>query len=402
MRNRKTWQAGRKASAPPATPGYGTEDQDHPAHQKPPRVPKEASLRAAVEKKAAKCMAIATHMLGKTASSQMIEDQALDLLDMPDAQLDATFARFGGDFFGFDEMLDEEVIEDEAFPVEDEGLEELLAQDEEVMVEETMSPAMAMFDEMDTDSDGFITADDWTGSKAVFASIDTDGDGIVAREEVVAAFGGKKVQADQDITAEERKMLAEMEAEAAKKSEDEDEEAEEDSDKEASDKDAGCEKLPEGPMRDNCEGKKDEGKKDEGKKEEKKAADDEEESEEDEPKKEACTLDPMGLDDGEILEDDIDDALIDEVFGTKAAAKKSDDDEDDSDEEEVEEEVEVEEDDDGDDKEAKKKASERPQRPKKATGPKTVGNMTRTASGELADLENLWESAPDVSGVFNS
>jgi len=36
IRKRTTWAADRNASAPPATPGYGTEDQDHPAHQPDP------------------------------------------------------------------------------------------------------------------------------------------------------------------------------------------------------------------------------------------------------------------------------------------------------------------------------------------------------------------------------
>ena len=46
-----------------------------------------------------------------------------------------------------------------------------------------------------------------------------------------------------------------------------------------------------------------------------------------------------------------------------------------------------------------------PQRPKAAKGPKTIGTQVRTASansGEMGELESLWESAPDVSDVFGS
>ena len=42
--------------------------------------------------------------------------------------------------------------------------------------------------------------------------------------------------------------------------------------------------------------------------------------------------------------------------------------------------------------------------PKQASTGSTaaVGNMTRTASNGVGDLSELWESAPDVSKVFNN
>ena len=78
----------------PATPWEGS---DHPANKKA------AQLRAATERKAAKCVRIAQHMLGKEATPAQIEDQALDLMDMPDTQLNTTLRRLGGDFMAEDE-----------------------------------------------------------------------------------------------------------------------------------------------------------------------------------------------------------------------------------------------------------------------------------------------------------
>ena len=71
---------------PPADPGYDTEDQDHPAHKVNPRVPKEASLKAQVQKKAGMCVRVARAMLGSKAPTAAVEDQALDLMDLPERE----------------------------------------------------------------------------------------------------------------------------------------------------------------------------------------------------------------------------------------------------------------------------------------------------------------------------
>ena len=165
-RKRMTWAAGREASAPPATPGYGTADQDHPAHQndpayeaykkgdpsawaedphpapypegnppstpgydsadqdhpahqKAPRVPKEANMRDWVMKRSAKCVRIARNMLGRTATEAAIEDQALDIMAWDDSTIDSTLERMGGGFLADDEM--------------DDGFDEALGFDEEEM-----------------------------------------------------------------------------------------------------------------------------------------------------------------------------------------------------------------------------------------------------------------------------
>ena len=170
-RTRTTWGGDRKASAPPATPGYGTEDQGHPAHQpdpayeeyakgdpsawaedvrqppypqgnppadpgydvedqdhrrtRTPRVPRRRP-RAQVEKKASKCIRVARVMLGCDATAQMVEDQALDLMDLPEDNLDAMYARMSGGFLAQDE--EPEVVDDD--------IAALLAQDEEPPAED--------------------------------------------------------------------------------------------------------------------------------------------------------------------------------------------------------------------------------------------------------------------------
>lgn len=90
---------------PPSVPGYDTEDQDHPAHKRPPRVDK---LAAAVEKRAEKVLVIASKMLGAGATKEDIELQALDMMDWDDARIEATLDRMGGGFLSsFDDMDDE-------------------------------------------------------------------------------------------------------------------------------------------------------------------------------------------------------------------------------------------------------------------------------------------------------
>jgi hypothetical protein len=96
---------------PPSVPGYDTEDQDHPAHKRPPRVDK---LAAAVEKRAEKVLVIASKMLGAGATKEAIELQALDMMDWDDARIEATLDRMGGGFLSsFDDMDDDGLPMDE-------------------------------------------------------------------------------------------------------------------------------------------------------------------------------------------------------------------------------------------------------------------------------------------------
>lgn len=112
---------------PPSIPGYDVEDQDHPAHKEQPRVekmnPKGANLRRLVEKRAEKCIRLARHMLGKKANTAMVEDQALDLMDLPDSQLDASLERLSGNPM-MAEDLDEEIMSQDDFLMDD-GMDDL-------------------------------------------------------------------------------------------------------------------------------------------------------------------------------------------------------------------------------------------------------------------------------------
>ncbi len=146
---------------PPSDPGYDTEDQDHPAHVSPPRVPKEArGLQAAIlamaEKKADKCLKLASLMLHgrRGVTAQTLEDQAFAMMDWEDENIDATLDRMSGgflaekevpstasldDFEDFDdtppEMMDYEEdmlpVPDETVYMEDDELDALLAEDED-------------------------------------------------------------------------------------------------------------------------------------------------------------------------------------------------------------------------------------------------------------------------------
>lgn len=518
-RNRMTWAAGRLASAAPATPGYGKEDQDHPAHQPdpdytkyqngdpaewaedvrqppykqgnppslpgydvedkdhpahvaPPRVPKEAarSMKAAVEKKARKCCVIARAMLGKKASASMVEDQALDIMDWSDNRIQATLGRLGGGFLAqfedeFGPLDDFDVEDDFGGPVDldDDGdLDMLLAQEQlksakksdgEEVVEEKVDDkdvkedetaerktARKFFASMDTDGDGFVTKADWKGSQELFASLDTDNDGILASAEVVDALAPKPVvdavtaALDPAEVALFNSMTASFLEKSAKAKKSEDDEVKEDEEPKEAKKKAKAKKSE-----DDEEVVVEDKKATKGKK---KAAEDDEGDDEGEgddndddegADKQACDMaddagifgatgDPMGLGDGG---DDLtseDDAMLAEIFGKaaadddeddkgdepeagKKAGKKSEDDEDEGDE--------PEEDESEEDKAAAKKAlrlasnnrtaSQRPQPRKPSNGVRTVGGLTRTASGnaEINELSNMWESAPDVSKVFN-
>jgi hypothetical protein len=111
---------------PPADPGM-QEPQGNPATDPAhyfPNGTKAASrqLRAAMTQKAAKCIRIATSMLPKNASVDAIEDQALDLMSLGDRQIQAMLARIGGKDANYtltperkadDLLADDMIVEDE-------------------------------------------------------------------------------------------------------------------------------------------------------------------------------------------------------------------------------------------------------------------------------------------------
>ena len=140
---------------PPADPGYDVEDQDHPAHEPNPRVPKEASLRVLVERKAAKCARIASAMLGKNADEDAIEDQSLSLMDLPDEEIDATLARMSG---GFMVAEDEEPVADFGDDFDDDDFDDDIMIDDDEFPEEIDEETMLaeMIEESDLDEEAML------------------------------------------------------------------------------------------------------------------------------------------------------------------------------------------------------------------------------------------------------
>lgn len=105
-------------SGAPALPGYGVEDQDHPAHEG--QVGRKANLMGLVRKKAAKALKLAQVTLGRTGNWAAVEDQALAYMSMDDSALDASLARLSGGFLAEEEPEmagDEPVMGEDADPV---------------------------------------------------------------------------------------------------------------------------------------------------------------------------------------------------------------------------------------------------------------------------------------------
>ena len=364
-------------SAPPADPGM-QEPQGHPATDPAHYFPggsKAASrnLQAAMQQKAAKCIRIATAMLGRNASVDAIEDQALDFMNLSDRQIQAMLGR----------IAEQKGANSTLTPPR--SAEDLLADD--LMVDE---------DDVDEGVQAVKMAEDENEDE------DADDDKEAAKKAAhfrrQAEHWEKKaaeLRSATDEDEDERLLSAMLEEEAkkaSKKSEDEDEE----SDKEASD--------------------------DEDEESDKEASDDEDEDEDEEDK---AAGKKAGLGDGGVLADLMDEDFMDEefgddpmalmddsmdeslsademmaVYGNKFAGKKSKKaaEEEESKDESKDEPKE-------DPKEAAKKAARLSPKPRVAsTGPKTLGSVssTRTASAEISDLSKLWASSPDVSKVFGS
>ena len=141
MRQRMTWKDGaarRRASQHPATPDEGPASPAHKADPGPddyksgdtsswaedvhagpyedsahPATPDEgpaspAHKAAAMERKAAKCIRLATAMLGGDASVAMIEDQALSLMDLSERAIKSSLSRLADDDDDDDDGDDEE------------------------------------------------------------------------------------------------------------------------------------------------------------------------------------------------------------------------------------------------------------------------------------------------------
>ena len=313
-------------SGHPAMPDEG---EWHPARKASAR--KQAFMkRKAAERKAAKCIRIAQSLLGEFASVEAIEDQAVDLMDLPDSQINATLDRLSATFLADQNdpagdtlaPMNDAVIQAGGYYADAEA-EDML----EAMIQEE---AMIHADIADDDAD----------VEALLAEMIMEGEEVEAGE----------------FCAEDA-MLAEML-------------------EEANEVEAGSHCAEEVDAGEFC-------------------AEDElmmsEHADID-----MLAEDPMGL----AEEAEMDDLLAELYAGKYASDEKEDDKE--ADEKEDEKEAEEAEASDDEKESSKKKASLKPQARKASKGPKSLGAVTKTAASELNELAALWETAPDVSGFFDS
>ena len=319
-----------------------------PAHYFPAGVSKQASrqVRAAMEAKAAKCIRIATAMLGRKASVSAIEDQALDLMNLTERQIQAALRRVAEEQVEADDLLgSENYTLTPPRTAEDDELEGMSAEEELLasMLKEEGRKASRRAAQM---PGGQNSPEHYNyREQGVLASKKSEED--VESEEMLA-----------DMVKEESKK-ASLKARAAKKSEEDDVDAE------------------------------DEAKLAEMAKEEKKASLAEMLAGE-EPMADDLMMD-MGMDDMS-MDEGMDEGMgmddMSALYGMSHYAKKSEESEETAEEEE-----------EAPAKEAKK-AAVRPQPRLASNGVRTLGAVSKVASSDVNDLSKLWESAPDVSKIF--
>lgn len=521
-RRRLTWN-GRMASAPPAMPGYqepsvhpaaypdpeadayengdpsswaedphpgpypntmhpalpGTDapmghPATDPAHYFPAGVSKQASrhLRAAMEAKAARCIRIATAMLGRAASVSAIEDQALDLMNLTERQIQAALSRLSEDGMSQDVpteasdllaldnyTLTPERVSDHQmmFAMQDamgeDSDEALLAEmmGEDLDSEEIDSDEgllMAMLEEAGDDEGLSATEYSWSKTKGFDASGKSKitgkpyGEGAITMSwpeymKKVEKFNKKpkkkafgvydQMPGDQNDPAhynfeaegvlksaaeeEAEEMLSEMveEEKKAKKAaalrwaKKHAEESDDESDADESDAEESEEAVKKAAHFKRLAAYWSRvAKKGEESDEDSKESEDEGEGEGAEKKAyldsmaDDLMMDDVGLEDPMMVEDSADVGMdeLSMLYGGRMAkkhAEKSDDAEaEESDADAEEEEA----------PKSEKKAAVRPQPRKASNGLKTLGAVSKVASGDVNDLSKLWESAPDVSKIF--
>lgn len=368
-----------RTSVAPAVP-YDDGGYRHPATQ-PGAPAKNASMnvRASAERKAAKCIRIATALLGPNVAAaaqrgdkvatDLIEDQALDFMDLPDARLANTLLRLEAS------TEDEETLLRKMLAAEggEGGEGEEVAEDEEAQAKASKKAAegelMAAIQGLKAEIEALKAGKPFMGGEEapVQAGHHMGGEEALLAEMLEQEKMGGHHMGGDDTEA----LLAEMLKEA--------EEAPAMPPAKAAGPAMVAPQAAKPPFM----------------------------AEEEEPVMGGFE-DPMAMGEGEMMGED-EEAILASLFASRAAGDESDaaaedeeleakaskkaGEDEGEEEEEVEEEVEV---------ESSKKASLRPQPRKASVGPKTIGSQTRVASagGDLGDLARLWTSAPDVSKVF--
>jgi len=372
-------------------PALPTEAGGHPASKSASR-----EVRAAMEQKAARCIRIAQSMLGRKASVESIEDQALELMSLPDRQIAATLSRIADERSASSLREADDLIADD-----------LLVDEEDVASASSRSAKKADEDELEEveveeEKDAAKKAAHYARLAAHYGSIasksaskkseDEEEEDLLAEmeEEEAKKSAAKKSEDDEDTEALLAEMLEEEEKKksASKKSEDETDEDE---------------AKKEAAKKSEDEAEDEEAKKEAAKKSEDEGQDEAADADDDvEASKKACgeedglmaefgdDLDPMAsMDDVPGMGDD----EMEMLYGSHFASKKSEDEGDEGDEPKEEEEG------------VKKAAAVRPQPRRASTGVRTLGAVSKTASAasggtEISELSKLWESAPDVSKIF--
>ena len=410
MRRRMTWNDGvrqRRASEHPAYPDEGpaspaakpqpsadaydiggpsefAEDPhpgpypngEHPAY--PDEGPASPAYKAAaLERKAAKCIRIATAMLGEDAGVAAIEDQALALMDLSDRQIQASLSRIAGD----EEVVEEEV-EEESKKKASSAVERRLARLERVLVK------LAEDDDDDDDEDEEEEEEEEEVEEESKKKASRDErllqrmlreEGMVPRRasrnrpasrnrRAMQYMGDEEAMLEMmlqeegmghdhsEMMGDEEAMLAEMMAEEGMAAPDM--------------SIPGMDEVM--------------------------APDDMDQNDPSAFYSEGMSEDPMGVMASDTMGDE-ERAILAKVFGKDAGDKKEEKAEEKAAEtiqEEVEHAAEEKK------EESKKKASVRPQPKKASNGATQLGTVNKAAASEISDLSQLWESAPDVSKFF--
>jgi len=338
-------------SAHPATPDEGPASPAYKA--------------ATLNKKADRCIIIATAMLGESAPYNVIEDQALILMDMPDTAILASLKRLGEDV---DEDEDEDEEGSKKASAKFASLESRIARVERILIR--------LADDDEDEDDDEDKKDDEEGSKK--------GSSRALKLRAQAAALLKMADDDEDSDDEEAKK----DDKKANMYQSEEQQLEELL------KEEGMWGMDESPEETQTpeELQLEELLKEEGMGE---PEDMEPEYAEIDVELQGGMDDPMGVMDAEMDEGEM--AILAQLYGPEGAAKRATDDGDADDEEEEEEEEE----------EGAKKASgrtaakPRPQPKKASSGARRLGGpVTKEASDEISNLSSLWETAPDVSDHF--
>lgn len=349
----------------------------HPAAQPGAPAKNASDLRIASERKAVKCLRIASALLGPEISAaaesgdkvavDLVEAQALDFMDLADDRIAATLRRLEA------ATEDEETLLRKMLAGDEGEEEEEVEEDEEETVEEKKEAAAKRAED--------------SKMAEVMSML------AALQAQVASLSGGHKAEEAPAVAEDEEAMLAAMLAEEAPAVASEDDEAEamlaammaEEAPAVAEEAPAVAEEVAPntagkslaqyldddmgGVMMDGLD-------------------------------------DPMGLFEEPML-DSADDEILASLFASDNTAKKAEDEETEEEEVEVEEEDEDKADKSAAARTARAKAASadaklRPQPKKPGAGVQSVGQVRVAGANDINDLARLWATAPDVTKVFGN